>query len=94
VKTSATAGKRNTHVSPGSHTNALLEAASSVIAGVLARRGFSLAGPVTTKFETAPNGSCGVGVQVMLEDPREAPAAAAAIHEHLGDDGVDVITVS
>ena len=75
--------------------NAILDAAASVIASFLARRGFALAGPVHTTFRTSTHGSSGVGVTVRLEDPREAPAARAAIREHFSvGAGVDAVHVS
>lgn len=69
--------------------NALLDSAASLVSGVLTRQGFSIARPVTATFQTAANGSSGVGITVELEDPSQAPAAEAAIHEHLGG-GSDV----
>jgi hypothetical protein len=74
--------------------NALLDSAASVVAGFLNRQGFALAGPVTASFQTAPNGSSGVGITVRLEDPSKAAAAEAAIHEHLGGCDVDDVRVS
>ena len=74
--------------------NAILDAAGSVIASFLNRRGFTLAGPVTATFQTGAHGSSGVGVTVRLQDSREAPAAQAAIREHFRVDGeIDAVHV-
>jgi hypothetical protein len=76
-------------------TNLLLEAAKALVAEIMLRRGFALARPVAAAFHTNARGSTGIDVTVTLRNPAEAPAADAAIHEHLGADvdGVDVITV-
>jgi hypothetical protein len=75
--------------------NAILDASGSVIHSFLARRGFALAAPTTASFRTNEYGSCGVGVTVKLQDPREVPAARAAISERFGGaGGVDLVTVS
>jgi len=75
--------------------NVLLDSAASVVARILAQRGFGLAAPVRARFQTSDTGSTGVDVQVKLEDPSQAPAAKAAIRAHCGGEcGVDVISVS
>jgi hypothetical protein len=74
--------------------NALLESAGAVIASFLKRRGFALAAPVDARFQTGEHGSSGIGVTIALQDPSEAPAALAAIHEHFRcGGGVDAVTV-
>ena len=74
--------------------NAILEAAGAVIASFLKRRGFALAAPVHASFHTSEHGSSGVDVTIALQDPSEAPAAKAAIHEHFRcGGGVDAVTV-
>jgi hypothetical protein len=74
--------------------NAILESAGAVIASFLKGRGFSLAAPVNARFHTGEHGSSGVDVTVALEDPSEAPAARAALHEHFRcGSGVDAVTV-
>jgi hypothetical protein len=74
--------------------NAILESAGAVIASFLNGRGFTLAAPVTARFQTGAHGSSGVDVTIALEDPSEAPAARAAIHEHFRcGGGVDAVTV-
>ena len=75
--------------------NALLQSAAEVVAELLERRGFALAGPVVARFETAAHGSTGVDVTVRLQDPSELTAATATISDHFGGDaGVDVIHIS
>ena len=74
--------------------NALLDTAATMVACVLDRQGFCVARPVTATFQTAANGSSGVGITVELADPSQAPAAEAAIHEHFGGcSGVDDVRV-
>ena len=74
--------------------NAILESAGAVIAAYLKGRGFALAAPVNTRFLTSEHGSSGVDVTIALQDPSEAPAARAAIHEHFRcGSGVDAVTV-
>ena len=74
--------------------NAILEAAGAAIASFLKGRGFALAAPVHARFLTGEHGSSGVDVTIALQDPSEAPAARAAIHEHFRcGGGVDAVTV-
>ena len=79
----------------GGRGNLLLDTAAAIVAGILAHHGFALAAPVATAFQVAASGSSGVDVTVKLEDPSEAAAATAAIHEHFGEgSGVDIVNVS
>jgi hypothetical protein len=74
--------------------NLLVETAERIVAEFLAERGFALAGPVSAQLRTTPEGSTGVDVRVRLGDPGDAEVVQAAIDEHFGGDGVDVLRIS
>jgi hypothetical protein len=74
--------------------NVLLETAVKIVSDFLERRGFALAEPVSARLHTTPSGSTGVDVTVRVEDPGETDAVRAAIDEHFGTAGVDVVRVS
>jgi hypothetical protein len=74
--------------------NVLLETAVRIVSEFLAHHGFALAEPVSARLHTTPEGSTGVDVTVRVEDPRDTAAVQAAIAEHFGEAGVDVLRVS
>ena len=65
-------------------SNAILDAAVTIINDVLARRRLALAEPVAATFHTDEHGSSGIEITVRLQNAARAAEAQQAIIERFG----------